>query len=219
MVSCAWHQSWIWSQPVCHTASAGMMNCGELGAGLSWLGLPLEESDLHALMRGLDKDGDGLLSLEEWSASMLHLAESDPVTQEQLAELMLQPLPVAELREGMAIVPPRAQPLSPAILAKFKFRLGPHSHLTPVWSSKDSLTREQLSIWALDIDATPLHKRSRARLSLGHYAVPGLDPPAKARVWQSLLEPKRPKVTPRSFCSLQLRPGACRRRKLSKSRI
>ena len=195
------------------------MNCGELGAGLSWLGLPLEESDLHALMRGLDKDGDGLLSLEEWSASMPHLAESDPVTQEQLAELMLQPLPVAELREGMAIVPPRAQPLSPAILAKFKFRLGPHSHLTPVWSSKDSLTREQLSIWALDIDATPLHKRSRARLSLGHYAVPGLDPPAKARVWQSLLEPKRPKVTPRSFCSLQLRPGACRRRKLSKSRI
>ena len=31
--------------------------------------LPVEEGDLHALLRGIDRDEDGLLSLEEWAAA------------------------------------------------------------------------------------------------------------------------------------------------------
>ena len=71
--------------------------------------------------------------------------------------------------------------MPPTALTKFKIRLQVHSHWAPVWSSKDTAAREDLSIWALELDTTPLHKRSRTRVSLGHYAISGLEPPAKAR--------------------------------------
>ena len=37
----------------------GLLSCGELGAGLSWLGLPVGEADVHALVTQLDSGGDG----------------------------------------------------------------------------------------------------------------------------------------------------------------
>ena len=36
----------------------GMMSCGELAAGLSWLGLPMSEPQVHALVQGLDGHQD-----------------------------------------------------------------------------------------------------------------------------------------------------------------
>ena len=43
-----------------------MLSAGELGAGLAWLGLRLEEDQLHDVLRGLDEAGDGMVSLVEW---------------------------------------------------------------------------------------------------------------------------------------------------------
>ena len=107
-----------------------------------------------------------------------HDATAPTRPQEALAELVLQPLPVAELREGGAVLPPSAVPVPPAALSKFRFALKPQKSHSLVWSTKGlDLVREDLSIWAAEIDATPLQKRSRARLSLGHCAVAGVDPP------------------------------------------
>ena len=68
----------------------GLLSCSELGAGLAWLQLQsqrppragvsvdaMHEADVHALVRGLDTDGDGLLSLDEWAAAFPGLPDSE----------------------------------------------------------------------------------------------------------------------------------------------
>ena len=42
----------------------GMLGCGELWAALEWLGLPLTVADVHAVMRCVDRQGDGRLRCE-----------------------------------------------------------------------------------------------------------------------------------------------------------
>ena len=89
----------------------GLMSCGELGAGLAWLGLPVSETDLHALVTGLDSDGDGLLSLEEWAAAFRHFAipDTQAATQEALARVSLPPMRV---KDCTRVRPPDARPRS-----------------------------------------------------------------------------------------------------------
>ena len=37
----------------------------------------MHEADVHALVRGLDTDGDGLLTLDEWAAAFPGLPDSE----------------------------------------------------------------------------------------------------------------------------------------------
>ena len=68
----------------------GLLSCSELGAGLAWLQLQsqrppragvsvdaMHEADVHALVRALDTDDDGLLSLDEWAAAFTGLPDSE----------------------------------------------------------------------------------------------------------------------------------------------
>ena len=75
----------------------GLMTCAELAAGVAWLGLQLDEGDVHALMRALDGDGDGLLSLDEWNEAYPGLNESEPTTHALLADLELPPVEMPTL--------------------------------------------------------------------------------------------------------------------------
>ncbi|KOO22777.1 conserved unknown protein [Chrysochromulina tobinii] len=156
----------------------GLLSCGELGAGLTWLGLPFGESELIALLKGLDKDTDGLLSLEEWSAGFPELPSSEPATQEKLAELELKPMRVKELYEG-SVLKRLAIPVRPEALAKFKFKLKPHKSFTLVWSNKGSGALHDVSIWAPEIEAR-IEKKSHARVCFGHMPVSGFESPSKA---------------------------------------
>ena len=56
------------------------MSCGELMAGLGWLGLQMSEPELHSLVRGLDADGDeeDLEEAELRDALRLHAARAAP---------------------------------------------------------------------------------------------------------------------------------------------
>ena len=94
-----------------------LLSCSELGAGLAWLQLQsqrpprtggsvdaMHEADVHALVRGLDTDGDGLLTLDEWAAAFPGLPDSEAATQQPLAQLALQPKPMRELFDGAAEV-------------------------------------------------------------------------------------------------------------------
>ena len=158
----------------------GLLSCGELGAGLHWLGMRLEERELHDVVLGLDDDGDGLVSLDEWCGGLAgDLAESEPSTQEELAALSLRPMDVQELYEGARQPAGPADPIPAAAIARFKFKLVAQKALACVWSTRNTAARSELSFWAPDLDTTPLSRRSRARLCLGHACVDSVDAPGK----------------------------------------
>ena len=144
-----------------------------------WLGVPLDKSQLHDLVRGLDDDGCGMVSLDAWSAALApELPEFEPSTQDALAKLHLEPLPIRELRHGATLPPPRAEPVPYHALSRFRFRTMPHKSLSVVWSTKHAIGhRAELSLWAPELDTTPLSKRSRVRVCLGHTCVDGLEAP------------------------------------------
>ena len=132
-------------------------------------------------VRGLDEAGDGLVSLDEWCAGLPHdLPESEPCTQEELGALSLRPLDVAELRVDAPIGPPRGgDPLPPQVLHKFKFKLVAQRQLTCIWSTKNTSASYELSLWAPELDATPLSRRSKAKICLGHACANSIDAPSK----------------------------------------
>ena len=177
----------------------GLMSCSELAAGFEWLQLGhCNQEDVHAFMRLVDGSGDGLLSIDEWNDSFPMAVDSDPSTQLQLASLVLQPKPIRELHEG-ATDAPRARPVPRAALAAFKFKIHAPKGFTMIWSNKGGTSAAKLSIWSADVDSgsggvkgvaalavggvlgsgQAWKRNAKARISLGHYAVAGYDPPGK----------------------------------------
>ena len=53
----------------------------------------------------------------------------------------------------------------------------------------------QLSIWAPEVDTGSLHKKSHARVCLGHYIVHGYEPPDKASKASKTPEPLLLEIT------------------------
>eukprot|EP00966_Prymnesium_polylepis_P167591 3874174-Prymnesium_polylepis.1 len=146
------------------------MSCGELAAGLEWLDVglpmwPMEEAELHGLVRGLDRDADGLITIEEWAQALPGLPDTQAATQEALTALTLQPKPVRELQDGAAAARTPPPPVPANRLYRFKFKLKTPKGYTCVWSNKGSGARTELSIWAPEAaDTNALQKRSRARV-------------------------------------------------------
>ena len=161
-----------------------MLSVGELGAGLAWLGMELDEAQLHDVVRGLDEAGDGMVSLDEWvNALAPEIAENEPSTQDLLAAIHLQPLDVTEIRVGAPPGPARlAEPVPPAALAKFKFKLVPQHKLSCVWSTRNTSARSDLSLWSPDLDNANLQKRSKAKVCLGHACTTSVDAPSKGHL-------------------------------------
>lgn len=173
----------------------GLMSCGELAAGMAWLGLPMGEGELHAFVRGLDKDSDGLVSLEEWAQGFPQLPESHAATQESLAALTLKPKPVRELYEGAPAIAKAALPVPAATLAKFKFKLKVAKGYLCVWSNKATGAQSELSIWGSEVDSGSLLKKSSVRVCFGHLIVQGHEPPDKASKAAKTAEPMILEVT------------------------
>ena len=64
-----------------HFASGGQTDAdAAVAAAVARAGVSVDamhEADVHALVRGLDADGDGLLSLDEWAAAFPGLPDSE----------------------------------------------------------------------------------------------------------------------------------------------
>ena len=91
----------------------GMMTCSELYGALVWLGLKVQPADVHSMARYMDKDGDGLVSYdefrqavgvagtaveeEEWSEAAGMVGERQTGGPNEFAGL--QPIPIPELAE------------------------------------------------------------------------------------------------------------------------
>ena len=53
-----------------NSSSNGLLTCSELYGALVWLGLRVTPPDVHAMVRYMDKDGDGLVSYDEFRQSV-----------------------------------------------------------------------------------------------------------------------------------------------------
>ena len=51
-----------------NVSESNRLNCSELCSGITWLGLKLTETQIHDIVRCIDKDNDGLLSFVEFKA-------------------------------------------------------------------------------------------------------------------------------------------------------
>jgi hypothetical protein len=65
-----------------NVSGTGRMNCTELFSGAQWLGLSLSVEQTHDMVRAVDSDHDGLLTLRDWRAA---LGQSDAANKEQQA--------------------------------------------------------------------------------------------------------------------------------------
>jgi len=158
-------------------ARNGLLSCGELGAGLAWLDLDIDQEQLRDLCRGMDYDGNGRITLDAWCAALPpSLPEVEPSTQDVLATAKLASPTNLEMgkfpQHSVDSIPPNA-------LSRFRFKLVAQKTLGLVWSTRNTNSRQDLSFWSPELDGTPLHKRHRVRLCVGHTCTNGLDPPGK----------------------------------------
>ena len=177
-----------------NSARNGLLSCGELGAGLAWLDLDVDEGQLHDLCCGMDYDGNGRITLDAWCEALpAWLPEVEPSTQTVLATVQLAPLHVSEVGQSSQH---SVEAIPPSALSKFRFKLVPQKTLCLIWSTRNTNTRHDLSFWSPELDSAPLHKRHRVRLCVGHTCTNGLDPPGKGgRVAPLVLEVSDSAVT------------------------
>tara|TARA_B100000475_G_C15020939_1_gene324201 strand:+ start:748 stop:1896 length:1149 start_codon:yes stop_codon:yes gene_type:complete len=178
------------------TNRTGLVNCGELWGGLEWLGVPgLSADRIYELMRLLDRDNDGLLTLPEFRLAFMGGGNDEDYDimaakldrRRSLAGAVastvpsggIVPKPIVELavaREGAGNFALKA--VSKATLTKVKVKAHLQTQFNYVWSSRGVGAHTECGVWAPNV-SLGLHKANRHRLNLGHYAHKGLRDPAR----------------------------------------
>lgn len=161
----------------------GNLNCSELYGGLDWLGMQLDERQLHAIFRIIDLNHDGYISYEEFVAAFGPSALSTDAllrgTKRSAGDLQrLQ----AAVMAGAGAVPPKtirelykedAEKLVQTVplkeLEKFSAKAKKIEKFKPVWDTKGTGARNIVKVWAPDVSIG----RTSGVMSFGHYAVPG----------------------------------------------
>jgi len=170
-----------------NTSQNGLLTCSELYSALVWLGLPVEPADIHAMVRHMDRDGDGLVSFDEFRMAVGgggELSERDG-TQEMTDELegvALRPefqgltavtIPeLAELDESEAIEAEETPQVPMEALSMVKVKVKKLEKFDEVWKSSGIATKHKTSIWEDRLSASRkvVGGRNRLRVCLGHYA-------------------------------------------------
>ena len=172
----------------------GMLTCSELYGALVWLGLRVTPPDVHAMVRYMDKDGDGLVSYdefrlavgvagvaeeEEWSeaAGMVdggrgavgEFSGLTPIAVPEIAEV-----DDAEAAEAHASGGARAGRVEvpTAVLDQIKLKVKKLDKFDEVWRSSGIATKQKASVWEDRLSASRklVQGRNRMRVCLGHFA-------------------------------------------------
>lgn len=174
---------------------AGQITCGELWGGLEWLGLTqLQPNTIHELVRLIDSDGDGLLSLVEFRAAFAGDDEDEEpdkkslqVSSSALAISLppngIAPKQIVELHASYALNVDadrdrRLRQLSKQQVGQIKVKAQTHTNFTAVWSSRGVGAHTDCGIWLPNV-SLGIHKSNRMRLCVGHYVAKGLRDPAR----------------------------------------
>lgn len=169
---------------------AGTLNCSKLYGGITWLGLELSPDQLYSLMKHIDSNHDGYLSMEDFKHAFHkegetleggHAMESSESTRASARHLVINPRPIKELYEMMeGNVKQMKVDISLKSLKGIKVKAQQHSNFIAVWDSRSIGARQQVSIWAPQTSVGVL-QRNRDRMCLGHYAVLDLKDPSKTK--------------------------------------
>ena len=177
----------------------GRLSCSELYGGLEWLGMSLTPEDIYAIVRHVDKTGNGFIFYEHFEASF-----KDPEEDDQLNS-MIQRVQKQENSDGWLmddadgfktanVAPKKIKELSAGEekedeqrqeeivahhLPKLSVSIEKVATHSFVWNSRGTLTRKDLSIWAGVNPTAILRGRNKARINLGHYAASGYGKPEK----------------------------------------
>ena len=161
------------------------MSCSELYGALTWLGLGrLQEEQIHDMMRALDEDKDGQLSMVEFRKAFGDAAREEHIVKSGIRAtidfdgLNIPPRPIRELFEESKAHEEIVIPVEE--YDKFRIKLKPPLNLEKAWSSQGSMSELEASIWRPELGDTSggILRSNRVQLSLGHYAVKGQDRPS-----------------------------------------
>ena len=166
----------------------------------------MTEDQLYNIMRSLDFDKDGKLSLDEFKAAFgdpdreAQLALLDSVRVEDYESIVIPPRPIKELydegsagaaggddvgafgalfgRKKASSVKVDAIPSS--VVGKFRLKLKPVADYAKVWTSQGSMSKMNVSVWMPDVEGSIL-KQNRVKLCLGMYANEGFEKPSQSK--------------------------------------
>mmetsp|Transcript_12816 Transcript_12816/g.15019 ORF Transcript_12816/g.15019 Transcript_12816/m.15019 type:complete len:373 (+) Transcript_12816:122-1240(+) len=152
----------------------GMLSSVELQRGLEWLGMKLDNTLVRDIMAEVDKDRDGFINLEEFKNAVGWDEEADDtdfVSADKFTAGPLPPMPTAEGNKVTIRIPA-------PVLASIKIKIKKVSRFHLVWTSKGSMSRQQVSVWE-PIVGGGAFRANKAFITLGHYIGTGYDSPVR----------------------------------------
>ena len=186
----------------------GELTCSELYAGLEWLGLSMTPAQIYELVRAIDSDGDGLISLADFrSAFQLEGDDADggggdagggdavgdaprdsQPGDDGGGEIQIAAKTIRELHDARAPGGAgggggaRVTPVPLAALKRFKVKVQKVEAWPPgaVWTSRGMGARSEVAVWGPKQEKLGLRGRNREKLVIGHYGVAGLGDIASA---------------------------------------
>jgi Ca2+-binding EF-hand superfamily protein len=156
-------------------SDTGMLTCTEFYSGLCWLGLSIDITQLHDIVRSVDSDDDGLVHFSDFKKAFHAEGDEQSVLDgteavKDVNAIVIPQTPVKELADELN--EPQEMILIPdAVVRGFKAKVREPADFTRLWSSEDTLSREPASVWAPSTQGG-LFSGDKFLACVGHYASP-----------------------------------------------
>ena len=172
-----------------NVSGTGQITCSELFSGCIWLGLELTAEGIHAIVRSIDSDNDGLISVEDFKAAFHEEGDEEEVLNtcgdlEEGVDPMSVDIPQRKISELSAALNAddemvNAIELPDELVRQYKLKLGNCTEkLKKVWenSGGGGGGRAALSVWSPTFGADG----SRFFIKVGDYASSSYSKPREA---------------------------------------
>eukprot|EP00298_Acanthocystis_sp_HF-20_P012235 c19785_g1_i2.p1 GENE.c19785_g1_i2~~c19785_g1_i2.p1 ORF type:complete len:774 (-),score=356.75 c19785_g1_i2:62-2122(-) len=170
---------------------SGLMTCSELYGGIEWLGLSVTPDHIYNLVRSVDTDHDGLLTLEDFKSAFdsnsgtnsgLEISfwdwEGGDEDYDEAHKVKIIPKNIPELHQEIKQTNETDKPeIMLETLKLVKIKVHKQEKFVQVWNSHGTMSRTSVSVWAPDIDLGLLIRNKR-RICLGYYGNSGFTSPA-----------------------------------------